>query len=381
MKTFPALMMGVAAILSGCSEDKTPTSPTGSTGAPLQSVGSSQTGYIYSATNAIAGNAVAVFSRASDGSLTHEGDFATGGKGTGAALGSQGSLFVSDDGAWLFAVNAGSSEVSVFRISGASLTLTDKVKSGGDMPVSVAFRRGLLYVLNAKRSGNITAFTLNGQNGTLTALPGSTRPLSGADSVAPAQVLFGERGRTLIVTERATDLITTYNLGTDGLASAPHFTPSSGIEPFGFALTRTGAIVVSEAFDLIPGASAASSYRVAGGGLTLLSGTVMNGQTASCWVALNRDQTLAFLSNTGSSTISSYIVNADGTLTLNEGLAASTGAASLPIDLTVTGSGYLYVLNEASGEIDVFQIGANGTLTSRPSIDALPAFAAGIAQR
>ena len=41
---------------------------------------------------------------------------ATGGLGTGAGLGSQGALAFSDNGRWLFAVNAGSNDISAFAV-------------------------------------------------------------------------------------------------------------------------------------------------------------------------------------------------------------------------------------------------------------------------
>jgi len=50
-------------------------------------------------TNQVAGNAVAVFNRSADGTLTAAGTIATGGTGTGAGLGSQGAVALSDDGA------------------------------------------------------------------------------------------------------------------------------------------------------------------------------------------------------------------------------------------------------------------------------------------
>src|SRR5260221_10143048 len=58
-------------------------------------------GAVYVMTNAPAGNAVLVFNRADNGALTPAGSYATGGTGTGAGLGSQGALVLSDDQRWL----------------------------------------------------------------------------------------------------------------------------------------------------------------------------------------------------------------------------------------------------------------------------------------
>jgi hypothetical protein len=106
-------------------------------------------GAVYALTNDPAGNAVLVYDRAADGSLTAAGAYATGGAGSAAGLGSQGAVIVSDDRRWLFAANTGSNSISSFRIHPHGLELVDTESSGGTMPTSVAFRQGLLYVLNA----------------------------------------------------------------------------------------------------------------------------------------------------------------------------------------------------------------------------------------
>src|SRR5262245_2590455 len=75
-----------------------------------------QVGAVYALTNAISGNAVAVWNRSSDGTLTPAGSYPTGGAGIAAGLGSQGALVLSQNHQWLFAVNAGSNNVSSLRV-------------------------------------------------------------------------------------------------------------------------------------------------------------------------------------------------------------------------------------------------------------------------
>ena len=112
-------------------------------------------GAVYTLTNSPAGNAVKVFHRAGDGSLTPGGEFATGGIGTGGGLGNQGAL-VLDDGR-LFAVNPGQRfDLGLQGQGKRGLELVDTVASGGDLPISVTVDDGLLYVLNAGDPGNIT---------------------------------------------------------------------------------------------------------------------------------------------------------------------------------------------------------------------------------
>jgi 6-phosphogluconolactonase len=134
-------------------------------------------GAVFALTNAPTGNAVVAYARGADGSLIEAGSYATGGTGTGAGLGSQGAIIVSDDQRWVFAVNAGSNSISSFRIHPRGLELVDTEFSGGAMPTSLAFRRGLLYVLNAGVPNNVSGFVVD-RRGTLTPLAGSARPLS-----------------------------------------------------------------------------------------------------------------------------------------------------------------------------------------------------------
>src|SRR5947207_1727209 len=72
-----------------------------------------RSGLVAALTNAIQ-NAVAVFDRHTDGSISPRSLVFTGGAGTGSDLGSQGALTLSDDGEWLLAVNAGSNEITAF---------------------------------------------------------------------------------------------------------------------------------------------------------------------------------------------------------------------------------------------------------------------------
>src|SRR3989441_5036033 len=215
-------------------------------------------GAVYALTNRISGNAVAVFRRAADGTLVAAGSVATGGAGTGSGLGSQGALALSDDGRWLFAVNAGSNEVSAFRVGAAGLSLTSRVGSGGTRPISLAVHGSLVYVLNGGGDGNISGFTV-GANGVLAAIRGSSRMLSGA-AVGPAQVAFSSDGRWLVVTEKTTHQLDLYAVGPDAMATGPTSYASAGGTPFGFGFGHRDELFVSEA------AGSASSYVLGGGG-------------------------------------------------------------------------------------------------------------------
>ena len=338
-------------------------------------------GGVYVLTNQTSGNAVAMYNRAADGTLTLTGTVSTGGLGTGAGLGSQGALALSDDGRWLFAVNAGSNQVSVFEVRSDGLVLTDTVPSGGNRPTSLTFRKGLLYVLNAGASGNITGFTL-AHDGRLTPLAGSQRPLSNGGNgaaPAPAQVLFSQNGDVLVVTERSSNLIDVFTLGPDGLAISAAAFPSSGGTPFGAAFTQQNTLVVSEAFGGAAGASAVSSYTASAAGLGVISASAPTGQTAACWMAVSKNGKFAYSANAGSASVSAYQVGNDGSLTLLNGRAGDTGAGTAPIDMATShDSQYLSVLSARSQNVIAFATDASGGLTPIGSFGGLPLGTGGI---
>jgi 6-phosphogluconolactonase (cycloisomerase 2 family) len=335
---------------------------------------------VYTMSNASSGNAVLAFEQRGD-TLIPAGSFPTQGVGSGGGLGNQGAIVLSDDGETLLAVNAGSDEVSVFRVHDNGLTLADKVSSGGVRPISIAVHEDWVYVLNAGGSGigNITGFVLTSRD-TLKPIPGSTRPLSGP-ATAPAQVEFNPEGDTLVVTEKATRIIDTYTVDENGVADGPVSQPSSGVTPFGFSFNKRGVLIVSEAFGGTANASAVSSYTLRNGALVLRSGSVPDFQSAACWIVVTKNGKFAYTSNTGSNNISSYRVGRDGTLTLLAAVAVSTGAA--PIDMALNrNSKFLYVLNATAHSIDVLRVDrGNGQLTPVTSVSGLPAGANGLVAR
>jgi 6-phosphogluconolactonase len=341
-------------------------------------------GAVYTMTNAADGNEILAYGRAANGTLMASGAYATGGLGAGEGLGSQGAVALSASHHWLFVVNAGSNDVSAFAVTGQGLMLTDVEPSLGERPVSVAVSGSLLYVLNAGGGGSIQGFTVSG-DGDIMPIMDSMRPLSGAEMTGPAQVGFTPDGGVLVVTEKATSLIDTYVVLEDGTTSGPNVFASSGQTPFGFDFTSRGSLLVSEAFGGAPGMSAASSYSVAADGtLDLISGTVMSGQTAACWLVVNGNSRHAYVTNTGSGTITGYAVNpgTDSIELLDEdGVTFDVGPGTGPLDAAFSTNGrFLYVLNAGSHELEVFRVYKNnGSLMSIQVIPGLPETTNGMA--
>jgi 6-phosphogluconolactonase len=367
-------------VLGACSQDAT--SPTGALpGSASLSSGGSDVGAVFTQSNSAAGNAVIAFSRSADGSLTPAGSFATLGNGTGAGLGSQGALALSNDGQFLFAVNAASNSVTSFAVNGTSLTRINTVASGGTLPISVTTHGDVLYVLNAGGTENITGFSI-ASSGALSVLPGSTRPLS-ATGVGPAQVGFDPSGRRLVVTEKNTNLIDVYLVGNDGYASGPVVNPSAGQTPFGFAFNQQGVLIVSEAFGGAVDASAVSSYTLGDAGtLDVVTASAPTTETAACWVAVTNNGKFAYAANTGSASVTGFDVSKASLAILNgDGKTGTTGTT--PIDAAVSrNSQFLYTLTAGSHSISAFSVRQDdGSLSAVGGAAGLPVGTIGLVAR
>jgi 6-phosphogluconolactonase len=337
-------------------------------------------GAVYTLSNQASGNEVLAYSRDASGHLEFMRAYSAGGSGTGAGLGSQGAVTLSDGGDWLLAVNAGSNSVSSFKVSGRGLQLVSTVPSGGTMPISVTEYNDVVFVLNAGGSGNISGFTLD-NSGHLSSIANSTRPLSNA-AAGPAQVSFTNAGNAVVVTEKNNNKIITYTINGQGIPGTMHSITSSTPTPFGFAVGENGYIYVSEAAGGAPGASVVSSYHVAGDGtITLVDGSVMTGQAAACWVVITNNEKYVYDTNTGSGNVTSF-TNQSGNLTVLNAIAGSTGAGSAPADAALSNnSKFLYTENGGNHTISTFAVGNDGSLTSIQTVPGIPAGAAGLAAK
>jgi 6-phosphogluconolactonase (cycloisomerase 2 family) len=363
-----------AAILAACGQGEDPGEPR--TSEVEQGASTAGAGAVFVLSNEPAGeNAVIALDRGADGKLAPAGRFSTGGSGTGAGLGSQGALVLSADGRWLFAVDAGSDELTLFRVRGTALEWASRVPTGGDMPVSVTTHGDLAFVVHAG-TADIAGFERDGQD--LRPIAASRRPLAGA---APAQVSFDPKGELLVVTEKATNSFSLYRVEDDGRVEGPFASAAAGETPFGFAFASAELIVVSEAFGGRPGESALSSYRIEGDGIVPVAPVVRDGQTAACWVAIPRHARHAYTTNTGSDNVSIYALGRDGSLG-PAAPAAPTGAGSVPTDAAVSQSGrWLHVLDSGLDAVSTFRIEGDGTLVDAGDATGLPGSVVGIAAR
>src|SRR5918999_6539876 len=222
----------------GSSMQQEPTNDTASAGA------------VYVQTNA-APNEVIAFRRADDGSLDRIGTVATGGEGDGSPhLQSQGSVVLTGDGRHLLVTNSASDDLSVFSVAAdGSIELRERLHTGAT-PRSVAERDGLVVVLNPREPG-LASFRLNAEG--IVRVEGGDQRLA-ASHADPAQVAFSPDGSMVVITERATDSIVTYEVAPDGTFGASREIASEGPTPYGFEVTSGGTLIVTEAFGAEKGA-------------------------------------------------------------------------------------------------------------------------------
>jgi len=320
-------------------------------------------GVVYSMTNAAGTNQVVALRRSINGRLSFLNSYPTGGSGTGQAtvdpLASQGSVILSRRGRYLFNVNAGSNTISSFRVSHhGKLTLLDVESSGGVRPNSLAQFRQLLFATNvgdATHTSNVTGFRIE-NDGSLTFI--GSNPLS-TTSAQPSCVVFSPNGRLLVVSELSTNKLSVYQVNSDGTLSGPTVNNSNGNGPFGSVFLSRGFLLVSES-----GPNALSSYTAdLSGTLTVVSGSVLNGQQATCWVAVSKSERFAYTANAGNGTITTYRIRRNGRLFVLDTVFSTLLGTGAPIDSGVSRDGRnFYTLNGNQGSVSVFRIRKDGRL-------------------
>jgi 6-phosphogluconolactonase len=336
--------------------------------------GSSLSDSVFVQTNAAGGNSIVMLNRTLSGGLVKVGTFSTGGLGAGPGttvaadpLGSQNSLKLSDDGRWLFVVNAGSNQISTFRVLDDRLQLTSVVNSGGLYPNAIAVHGDVVYVLNALNDGGVAGFRLS-RSGRLQPIPGSVRTLGLATPsmgnqpnlfFSPADIALSPDGDWLVVADKdfmGVGRLFTFKVDSDDvIAKTPVVTASPDQVPFGVAFDRRGHLLVSET-----AAGALSSYDINDDGtLAPISLSVLNGDnrpflgTQPCWLDTTRN--FVFMVNTLTQDVTSYRVNRRGELSLLNASAGLLGQSGIPGALDIAISGDERFANVLTGDTGVLR--------------------------
>jgi hypothetical protein len=365
-------------------------------------------GAVYTESNSPAGNAVTVFDRYANGTLAWRQTVGTGGNGSTQAVGcgpgcpildSQNEVVVSQNGKYVYAVNAGSNTISSFRETEGGLKLVDQASSGGVMPESIALHGQLLYVLNVA-TGNANGTTgniygLRSSHGHLSPV-GSSQPLAHAappDHSADARAIgFDHDGKVVVVTEIAAGFndptygppgaIDTFVIGPHGQAGPAVSHHTSDAFPFGFAIDGKGQLVLSQ-IHTPDGLSigTVSTYQLDNHGNVTPIDTKSSGGLLPCWVVVTNDNRTAYVVNTGAghpAPVNGFAIGNHGSLTPLSPAAGSTPGEFARTDAALSrDSKYVYVLAPSVGpgapsHIDEYSVNKDGSLTL---IGATPASA------
>jgi hypothetical protein len=325
---------------------------------------------VFVMTDSTAANAVAAYHRAADGKLTLAGTYYTHGLGgilSGSVVdhtASEGALTYDQASGLLFAVNPGSDNVSVFKVSGDRLRLSQVIWSGGEFPVSVTVHGNHAYVLNALGGGSLSGYRIFGDR--VAPIPGSSRGLGLGSTAAtpftgtPGQVKFSPDGRSLFVTTKAaSNAVDVFAVHPDGTLSAtPTVNTLAGDVPFAVAFDRSGHVVAAEA-----GPNAVATFSLGSGGVLRQLAVADTGQMATCWIV--RDGRYFYASNAGSGSVSGYSAGRSGALTALGNTTTDAGT----VDAAAAGNGrFLYVQTGKAGIVDEFAVGAGGSLTAIGSV-------------
>ena len=342
-----------------------------------------ETGHaLFAETDSPSGNSIISYLRASDGTIAYYHTYSTYGLGavaTGASadpLASQGGLALINDGRELVATNPGSNTVSVFAVDGARLEFLQQIASGGQFPNSVSSSGEFVTVLNSGGAGTVAEFRWDHHH--LSALPAQSRSLGLANTNPPfflqgaGQVGYTPDGTHLIVTTKhSTDSFEVFTVAAHGqLSATPVTTAANNAVPFAFSFDNAGNLVAVEASN-----SSLSTYRVNVDGTLTSLGSVSDGAHALCWIS--SAQGYFFGDNAGSSTVSSFGETAGNAPVLLNATAAAAHAGTT--DSTVSpDSDFLYVESGGAGTIDVYAVGSLGTLTPLETLFNLPVASEGI---
>ncbi|MFT8890035.1 MAG: hypothetical protein ABF904_14695, partial [Ethanoligenens sp.] len=201
---------------------------------------------VFSMTNAV-NNGIVAIKRDMAGMLSGAEVYMTHGNGTGVQtvdpLGSQGSVILSGDDRFLFAVNAGSNNISSFLLQQGRLMLADVVYSGGFHPNSLAAIGNFLYVTNsgdATHPSNVTGFQVSA-DGHLSQISGGAMPLSAANAGPGCVVISMEH--KLVVSEKTTNVLSIFQVQSDGTLLRLKTYRSVGAVPFGSAFLNNLLLV------------------------------------------------------------------------------------------------------------------------------------------
>jgi 6-phosphogluconolactonase (cycloisomerase 2 family) len=332
---------------------------------------------IFVMTNDNLKNEILTYQRGYDGQFVLRERVPTGGRGSGGTtdpLQSQGALTVSSDHTLLFAVNSASGTVSSFHLLAGFPVLVDQEHSDGAFPIAVAEHNGTVYVLNAGGSGAVVAFKADGL-GRLHKIQNSSAFLTSTNSGA-SSVSVSPNGQWLIVIEKATNSIDVFPIHPDGTLGTVVNNKSVTPGVFAAVFTPNGQLIISENQpNSGTDTSSISSYTInSNGSLTPISQSLPTFGNGNCWNVITPNGKWVYVENSATSSVAGFSIASSGALSpIANTILNTLPQGSTNLDVTTSGNGnYLFNIQSGAGAVGVYTINSDGTLNQLGDIEGLP---------
>ena len=182
-------------------------------------------------------------------------------------------------------------------------------------------------------------------------------------------------GHFLVVIEKVPNNIDVYPINADGTLGAVVTTNSVAPGVFATVFNPSGKLIVSENQPGGGNKSSMSSYTInPDGTLTVITQSIPSLGDGNCWNVVTPDGKFVYADNSASSNIAGFSVTPGGVLEPIAGtIVRSYSPDATNLDMTITGDGkYLYTLNSGTGSIGVNIINSDGTLNALGDIEGLP---------
>jgi 6-phosphogluconolactonase (cycloisomerase 2 family) len=148
---------------------------------------------------------------------------------------------------------------------------------------------------------------------------------------------------------------------------------TSGV--FATTFTPSGQLIVSEDQPDGTDVSSISSYTInSNGTITAINQSLRTFGDGNCWNAITPNGKFVYADNSATSTIAGFSVGSNGALTpIGSTIVATYPAGTTNLDIAVSGDGkFLYTLNSGTGSVGIYSINSNGTLSNPGDIEGLP---------
>ena len=180
---------------------------------------------------------------------------------------------------------------------------------------------------------------------------------------------FSPDGEQVVVTEKATSLIDVYDVEENGTLDGPSISNSAGVTPFGFDFNERGV----RWFPRRPAAPCLRTMCQPAEPMRSAPWPLLP-RPRRCWVVITRNGKIAYTTNAGSDSVSSFSISKSGLLTLIEARAGETGPGGHPTDMALNlGSRFLFVLAGGTRTIEAYPVSAHGGLVHVDAASGLPA--------